>query len=88
METQRHCLWDCQDAQQIWRRVGRLFAHRADMTLSWGAAAWSTTFGPALAYEIEPDSLVLRLGTGGFSPADGQIERSLLHQQRLARDGS
>ena len=59
-ESQRHCLWDCPLAQQIWRRILRIFSYAgATQTFTWGAAAWGTLSGPALGYETAPDSLAL-----------------------------
>ena len=64
-ETQRHCLWDCPAAQQVWMRVLRLFGSSVHgMVFTWGAVAWSTLSGPALGYEAEPTSLEIRAQGG------------------------
>ena len=86
METQRQCLWDCPQAQQVWLRVLRLLVPlSAEGIFTWGAAAWSTLSGPALAYEAEPGSLAIRLHTGqprhypfsGTEPLPTSSERDL-----------
>ena len=64
-ESQRHCLWDCPLAQQIWRRILRLFAGTTEaQTFTWGAAAWITRSGPALRYETEISSQAI-IARGG-----------------------
>ena len=56
-ETQRHCLWDCPLAQQIWGRLLRLV--RSEW-FTWGSVAWSTLSGPALGYEALEDGVALQ----------------------------
>ena len=59
-ETQRHCIWDCPSAQQVWGRVLRLMTRGTEQrTYTWGAVAWSTDSGPALSYETEPHSTAI-----------------------------
>ena len=41
LESLRHCLWDCPQAQKVWDRVTRLLvACEVEGTTSWSAAAW------------------------------------------------
>ena len=41
IESLRHCLWDCPQAQKVWDRVTRLLAACEVVgTASWSAAAW------------------------------------------------
>ena len=56
-ESQRHCLWDCPLAQQVWTRLLRLASGEY---FTWGAVAWGTLAGCALGYETEADSRALR----------------------------
>ena len=68
-ETQSHCLWDCPLAQQIWRRILRLYSYRGgEHIFTWGAVAWSTLSGPALGYETTADSLALQAQRGHLLP--------------------
>ena len=42
-ESQRHCLWDCRWAQEIWKRILRVFSPSAtNLTFTWGAVVWSS----------------------------------------------
>ena len=68
-ESQRHCLWDCPHAQQVWLRVLRLLAALSiEGPFTWGGAAWSTLSGPALQYETSADS-------PSYSARVGQVRR-------------
>ena len=69
-ETQRHCLWDCPLAQQVWRRILRIFSRTCiEQIYTWGAAAWGTLSGPALGYETAADSIALLAQRGHLSPS-------------------
>ena len=58
-ESQRHCLWDCPLAQQIWIRILRLLPREGQL-FTWGAVSWGSLTGPGVGYETEVDSVVLQ----------------------------
>ena len=72
LETQQHCLWECEHAQAIWKRVLRLMA-RSGMkgVISWGTAAWALLESKVTTYESNPDSKA-------FFIQRGYIHRSFL----------
>ncbi|KAH6557760.1 hypothetical protein KP509_1Z096200 [Ceratopteris richardii] len=65
LESQRHCLWDCQLAQQIWRQVLWLLNWWEDpQTIIWAFVAWGSHADPSLCDEHEVGSMVLLVQDG------------------------
>jgi hypothetical protein len=51
-EDQRHALWECVVAQQVWKRILRLIAHvDVEECSTWGGAIWGIMNGPMTLYE-------------------------------------
>ena len=59
-ESQRHCLWDCRWAQEIWKRILRVFSPSAtNLTFTWGAVVWSSLEQETMSYESPIGSLAI-----------------------------
>ncbi len=57
IESQRHVLWDCDAAHQIWGRMLRICTSLfPDTTFTWGSLVWSVVEGPPTLYESPPES--------------------------------
>ena len=53
-ETQKHCLWECIDSQQIWQRLLRIFANYfPPLVLTWGMVVWTSLARDVFHYGIE-----------------------------------
>jgi hypothetical protein len=56
-ETQYHCLWGCINAQQIWKRILRIFIYQGEEgLLTWGSAAWSSFDPDVMTYDSDMHS--------------------------------
>ena len=65
IETLKHCLWECQAAQQVWKRVARIMAFMfRDGTFSWGMAVWATVSQPLCQYEASSHELTIKIQGG------------------------
>ena len=73
METLKHCFWECQAAQQVWRRVCRILASMfTDGSFCWGMVAWATLTPMIWAYEASPNDTVIKIQGGRL----GVVQRS------------
>ena len=73
-ETQRHCLWDCEAAQQIWLRLLRLFLAEEGRRFTWGAAAWGSCSTMAGSYEASTEEVCLQIQRGRVLVAPRTLE--------------
>ena len=52
LESIRHCLWDCCEAQQAWMRVARILQkQRMTVDISWGSVVWSSLLSKISHYD-------------------------------------
>ena len=64
-ETQRHVLWDCALAKQVWQRVLRLFSYwPSRILLMWGSTVWGNLSGISVFYESHPPFEVMSVYHG------------------------
>ena len=62
IETLKHCLWECQAAQLVWKRVLRILAIRCiEGLFSWGMVVWATSDVMTFQYDSDPRDTVFKI---------------------------
>ena len=62
IETLKHCLWECQATQMVWKRVLQILAiNCTNGLLSWGMVVWASSDAMTFQYDSDPSDTVFKI---------------------------